>query len=95
MKDGLIEIGSEKANELGFSRKLFEGYLWKIGDIIYISFIVSRRQNEGNLSMLFAKIEERGFRVAVPTPLGKMQSILQKKGFLPTHEGEHEVWMKK
>ena len=94
MTDGIIELDSERAKTFGFSSDLYEGYLWKKGEDIYISFIVSKKSGEGNLSKLFAQIENAGFRVAVPTPLGKMESILQKKGFVPTLEEDWEVWRK-
>ena len=32
------------------------------------------------------RIEELGYKVAVPTPMGKMSLILINKGFIPTKE---------
>lgn len=97
---GIIEIGSDLANELGFTADKFAGYLWLDGDRVYISFIVSLNQNMGNLSALFNRIEEMGYRVAVPTPLGKMELILRRKGFVRHYEPDEymgeasEVWEK-
>ena len=99
MQDGQITLDSEYGKELGFTSDLFFGYLWKTGDRITISFIESRHQGKGNLSALFSRIETKGFRVAVPTPLGHMEAILLKKGFSPVLEnddmmGAVEVWMR-
>ena len=103
MEDGEISLDSEDGKELGFTSDLFDGYLWKIGDRIFISLIVSRNKRQGNLSRLFARIQEAGYKVAVPTPVGKMVKILKKKGFVPHIEhaaaagpamgGAVEVWM--
>ena len=102
-KEGQIILDSEAGKELGFTSALFDGYLWKIGDRIFISLIVSRNKRQGNLSRLFAHIQQAGYKVAVPTPIGKMVKILKKKGFVPHIEhdaaagpamgGAVEVWM--
>ncbi len=64
-----------------------------------ISFIESKQPGQGHLSTLFAAIESYGLKVAVPTPLGQMEKILRRKGFVPHIEhdpqmGPVEVWMK-
>lgn len=97
--DGIIELDTDFAKELGFTSDLFGGYLWKDGDRILISDIFSKSPGHGNLSTLFDAIEAKSFRVAVPTPLPHMQRILKRKGFAPAvepdeHFGEVEVWMK-
>lgn len=97
--DGIIELDTDFARELGFTSDLFGGYLWKDGDRILISVIFSKSPGLGNLSTLFDAIEAKGFRVAVPTPFPHMQRILQRKGFAPAvepdeHFGEVVVWMK-
>ena len=104
MEDGIIKLDSEKGIQLGLtSDKFHKGtYLWKRGDRIYISFIMSnpKEEGKGNVSKLFNRIEELGYKVAVPTPMGKMQLILIKKGFKPTKEWDEtfesnvEVWVK-
>ena len=99
MQDGIIEVGSEQANALGFTPALFDGWLWKTGDRIMVSMVMSKQEGQGNLSKLFANIEASGHKVAVPTPLGKMGAILQRKGFVPHVEHDHdmgevEVWMR-
>ena len=95
--NGIIKIDSPLGQELGFTSDKFSGdsYLWKDGDRIFISLIFSLKEGEGALSGLFDAIESKGCRIAVPTPLGKMQSILMKKGFVWHQEGGCEVWEKK
>jgi len=97
--NGIINIDTPMAKQIGFTGDKFDGYLWKDGKRIIISFIESKQQGEGHLSQLFNNIEKAGFVVAVPTPLGKMQSILKYKGFKPHNEvdsmGDYcEVWEK-
>ena len=101
MKDGIIDLDSEKGKDLGFTSDKFEGYLWKHGRYIYISFIISKQQGEGNLSQLFTNIESKGYGIKVPTPFARMTQILLTHGFTPTKEwfkqaGDYaEVWVKK
>ena len=95
--DGIIKIDSPLGQELGFTSDKFsaDSYLWKDGDRIIISMIFSLKEGKGALSGLFDVIESEGYKIAVPTPLGKMQSILMKKGFVWHQEGECEVWEKR
>ena len=104
MEDGIIELDSEKGRELGLTSDKFHNgtYLWKKGDRVYISFIMSNAKEEGkgNVSKLFNRIEELGYKVAVPTQMGKMPLILIKKGFIPTKEWDEtfesniDIWIK-
>ncbi len=99
MQDGVILPGSDAAKTLGFTPELFSGWLWKTGDRIIVSMVMSKREGHGNLSRLFSSIEASGHKVAVPTPIGKMEAILQRKGFTPHVEndpamGAVEVWMR-
>jgi len=96
--DGLIKPGSETGLKFGFFSDLFGGYLWKDNQRILISMVISKKEGQGNLTHLFDAIEQSGYEIAVPTPLGKMKSILEKKGFVPTIEhdeqiGAVEVWV--
>lgn len=99
MKDGHIEIDSENGKIFGFTSDLFEGYLWKKENDIYISFIISIHEGKGNLRKLFDNILRQGFNVKVPTPFPRMQNILLWLGFNQTFEQEEigtvEVWYKK
>jgi len=100
MNDGIIAVDSNYGKEFGFTRDKFtrDSYLWKLGDRIMVSFIISRHPGQGHLSELFAAIEEKGFRVAVPTPSAHMRRILKRKGFVPHMEtgdlGLVEIWEK-
>lgn len=85
---------------IGFTANKFDGWLWRIDDQIYISFIVSKKKKKGNLSKLFNAIADQGWTIKVPSPLGKMEKILKKKNFVLAREkAEHgemiNVWMKK
>jgi len=81
MYDGIIELDSEFAKVIGFTSNKFMGYLWKEGNIITISLIESRVEGSGYLRELFHLIELKGFKIKVPNPLPKMQSILEHYGF--------------
>ncbi len=95
--DGMIQLDTPQAVEFGFTSDKFDGYLWKTGERITVSFIWSKHERQGHLSKLFKDIEAKGFVLAIPTPLGKMQSILEHKGFVPHIEedemmGPVEIW---
>ena len=100
VEDGIILPDTPIARKLGFTSNLFSGYLWKKGDFIYISFIISLRPGEGNFRRLLKNIEKFGYGIKVPTPLARMKSILIKHGFRPTMEYAPEfeefveVWVK-
>jgi len=102
MNAGKISLDTPFATELGFTSDKFANgsYLWKRDNYIMISFIISRFEGQGNLSRLFKKIESKGLGIKVPTPFGRMKSILMKKGFMRTEEWFEEancpveVWVK-
>lgn len=87
MKDGIIQVGAAPPS-WGFTADRFAGdsYLWKTGDRIMVSLIFAKEQGKGYFSALVKAIEADGFKVAVPTPLGKMTAILSRWGFKPHHE---------
>ena len=98
-----IELDSEWGKKLGFTSDKFSGYLWKREEYVFISFIESLNQGEGNLSALFNKIQELGYGIKVPTPFARMKAIIKKKGFIQTEEpfapdaeiyDPCEVWVK-
>ena len=89
-EDGIINLDTERGNELGFTSNLYHGYLWKDGNNIIISVIVSLKPGEGNFSKLVQNILDKGYNVQVPTPLGLMEQILTKKGFV-----EENIWDEK
>lgn len=100
MADGIIRVNSGFGEKIGFTSDKFspDSYLWRVGERITISFIISKHEGKGNLSALFNNIESIGLRIAVPTPFARMQAILEKKGFVmhlkDTDMGECEVWEK-
>jgi len=91
ISDGIIELDSKFGKELGFTSDKFDGWLWKKDGDIWISFIQSKKEGKGNLSRLFDAISKRGYKIKVPTPMGKMRLILVKKGFKPTVEFVEEI----
>jgi hypothetical protein len=104
MADGIIEIDSDRAKEFGFTSDRFTkaSYLWKCGNRIWISFIESKVRNRGYFKELVKAIKNKGYEVAVPTPIGIMQIIVRKWGFRQVFEqikiGEEnvvcEVWLR-
>jgi len=84
--DGIIELDSPFARQLGFTGDKFDGYLWKEGNYIYISAVISKKPKKGNLKRLFRRIQELGYGIKVPTPLGVMRVIVKKYGFKRTVE---------
>jgi len=99
MKDGIIHLDTKRGKLFGFTSDKFDGWLWKKGNYIYISFIVSKKPGQGNLSLLLNKILEKGYGIKVPTPSAKMRAILLKKGFTRKYEFDKclkevcEIWI--
>ncbi len=100
IKDGPIFPDDKFARKIGFTRDKFDSYLWKDGDSIYISVIISKQPGKGNFSKLINNILKMGYKVKVPIPLGLMRLILLKKGLKKTYEWDYvymdyvEVWVK-
>lgn len=82
--DGIINLDTDRAKVLGFTSDKYEGYLWKQGDAVMVSFIVSKHR--GNFRELVQRIHALGLTVKVPTPLGRMQEIVLKNGYQHTQE---------
>ena len=64
--DGIITLDTDRAKVLGFTSDKYEGYLWKQGDAVIVSFIVSKQR--GNFRELVRRIHALGLTVKVPTP---------------------------
>lgn len=79
----MIKPDSKFAKTIGFTSDKFSGWLWRDGKYIWISFIESKDPHKGNLKHLFDKIEELGYIIIVPTPLGRMIEICLKRGMVP------------
>ena len=81
MEDGPIHLDTEDGKALGFtSDKFIHSWLWKVEDIIYISFIASKDEGKGNLIKLFQAILDAGYGIKIPTPSNRMLKITQKFG---------------
>ena len=81
MKDGHIAPDSEEGSELGFTEDKFSGWLWKNGDRIIVSMIESKQQGKGNFKWLIDNIKAQGYKVDIPTPIGRMSDILRDNGY--------------
>jgi hypothetical protein len=76
-----------EGDALGFSEDLFSGWLEReSGNRLYLHYIISRYQNEGNTQVLIRGWLERGYDVRVVMPRPIMQHILLKFGFVPVLE---------
>ncbi len=84
MDDGIINTDTDRGRQLGFTSEAYEGYLWKTGNAIIISFIMSKKK--GNFRKLVGRIHALGYSVKVPTPLGRMEDILKRNGYRHTVE---------
>lgn len=80
MNNGIINLNTKRAKIFGFTSNKYDGYLWKVKNSIYISFIVSRHQGKGNVRKLFETILKKGFDIWVPTPSARMRMICEKFG---------------
>ena len=87
--DGIVELDSDRGRLLGFTTDRFDGYLWKKGDYIWVSFIVSKAK--GNFRELVERICSLGMGVKVPTPLGRMTEIVRKAGYRETFEWVEKI----
>ena len=81
MKDGIINLDTPRGRQLGFTSDKYDGYLWKKGYSIIVSFIMSKAR--GNFRALVKRIHSLGYTVEVPMPLGRMQEIVLKNGYKP------------
>jgi len=100
MKDGIKELDSDFAKEVGFTSDKFDGWLWRQHGYIIISFITSKQKRQGNFNGVLDAIWKKGYWVKVPTPSVTMKTILIKKGFKETEEYDKrgsavEVWYKR
>ena len=80
--EGVININSPAAKHLCFTSDRFNphSYLWRTGNTITISFIMSKQK--GNFCKLMKRIVEMGFDFEIPTPSGRMVEIAKKQGWV-------------
>ena len=93
----IIELDSERGHQLGFTTIKFGhgSYLWDEPSRVLVSFVHSLAR--GNFRALVAAIHAEGKAVAVPTPLGNMEHIVRKNGYVHSVEedsmtGKVHVW---
>lgn len=81
--DGIIFLGTEEAARFGFTPQRFQphSYLWRDGRTIICSFIATVHEGRGDFRRLVEEIRQQGFRVAIPTPLGRMREIVERCGY--------------
>jgi len=79
--DGIIDIDTKAAIELGFTSEYFNphSYLWRKGNLIIISFIISKRK--GEFCKLMKRITGKGFDFQIPAPSARMRDIGEKQGW--------------
>ena len=87
--DGIVQLDDDNAKRIGFTSDKYDGYLWKLGDSVMVSLIVSKQR--GNFRELVRRIHALGLTVKVPTPLGRMQEILLKNGYQHTVEMDENI----
>ena len=98
-----IETGTPEGDALGFSEDLFSGWLEMVDEKrLYLHYIISRRNNEGNVQALILSWLTIGYDLQVVMPRPIMRHILGKFGFtslyeyLPDHyEYPVEVWCRR
>jgi hypothetical protein len=80
--EGVININSPAAKHLYFTSDRFNphSYLWRTGNTITISFIMSKQK--GNFRRLMNRIIEMGFDFEIPTPSGRMVEIAKKQDWV-------------
>jgi len=101
MKNGIIELDSEFGKEIGFTSDKFKAsWLWKKGNRIMISMIWAKKEREGYFTELIKNIKDKGYEVAIPTPIGLMEILVRKWGFKKIIEYSEDfkdyvkVWVK-
>jgi hypothetical protein len=95
-----IETGTPEGDALGFTERLFSGWLeLQEQNRLYLHYIISREKNEGNTQNLISSWLDRGYEVRVVMPRPIMQHILKKFRFEPVleyfpdqYEDKVEVW---
>ncbi len=89
--EGIIETTSEAGKFFGFVPEIFGhgSYMWldEDGFIVFsVIHVKEEKQNQGNFKKLIKKIEEAGYKIKIPTPLGHTRTYLRKHGWKMTHE---------
>ncbi len=77
---GWIELDTPLAEGIGFTSDKFRGYGFLEGGHVYINFIASLYEHEGNFLELLRAVEMAGYGIKVPKPSPRMRYILTKYG---------------
>ena len=77
---GCIPPDCDFAKEIGFTSDKFSGYLWKRGNAILVSLIISREERRGNFLHLLNALKEKGCDIVVPNPSSRMALICDRFG---------------
>ena len=96
----MIAVDSTIGEMFGFTSESFRpdcSWLWKQRDSIILSMVWVVKPNQGYTQSLIREIREHGYTVKIPTPLGTMNAIIKKMGFVRkdemTEQGPCEVWV--
>ncbi len=82
-----IETGTAEGDALGFTERLFSGWLeLNEENRLCLHYIISREKNEGNCQNLIRQWLAEGYDVSVVMPRPIMQHILGKFRFVPSSE---------
>lgn len=79
----IIDLDTPFAETIGFTSDRFTAasYLWRVDDAIIVSFIQSQDPCTGSFRELVNAILAMGLTVRVPSPLGRMATIVRKAGY--------------
>lgn len=99
MTDYMIRVGSPLGKRWGFMPERFEGYLWRHGNIVTISWIISHRNVEADFCELIEQILAGGYTVQVLID-STWRDVCKRLGFVETNipfarYGGVWVWEKK
>jgi hypothetical protein len=83
MEDGVIEVDSDRGKVIAFTSRIWakESFLWKRGNVIFISAIMSIEPGDGSFREMVRMFSACGYTVKIPTPTGKMVDIVRKCGY--------------
>ena len=59
----------------------FDGWLWKDGEGVWISMIISKEEGKGNFKKLLDELKSKYKWIKIPTPSNRMLIIADKAGF--------------
>jgi|GEM_PF-3326921 len=80
--DGVIDVDSEFAKEIGFTSDGFRdySYLYKDGEVLWISLVVTIKK--GAFCEMMKNIEDLGLNFKIPTPSERMIEIGEGQGWM-------------